>query len=109
MSNLENQSQYTRTEYSIDEVAAHHHREWILLQVTEHDTYYVPSKGIVIATGPTRRSIQPAVLQAVETMKTDKVEHFVFFGHKRVPPGHKTSAALQSVVEREMDRGQRPG
>ncbi|MGH2584822.1 MAG: hypothetical protein ACRDJE_07915 [Dehalococcoidia bacterium] len=94
-------------ERSVDEVAALHHGEWILLQVTERDDHHQPLRGIVFATGPTRRSIQPTAMAKLKESKQTGAEYYVFTGYRRLKSGQEWADALDEIVRQGMQRGRR--
>lgn len=95
------------TERSVDEVAELHHGEWILLQITKRDQHHQPSRGIVVHTGPTRRSIQPTVLAKLEEGKDTGTAYYVFKGYKRVRWGQGWADALDELVRQGTERDHR--
>lgn len=64
---------------SVDEASAAYPGQWILMRVTACDQDDVPSQGVVVATGRTRSSIQPAVMQAVTSAKEIGAQYYVLF------------------------------
>jgi hypothetical protein len=69
-------------EQTVDEVAERHQGEWILLQVTERDERQRPLRGIVIETGPTRRSIQSTVLAKMRESDPTGPGYCIFTGYR---------------------------
>ena len=90
---------------SVDEVAELHHGEWILLQVTERDEHDHPARGIVVQTGPTRRSIQPVALEKLKESKQSGAEYYIFTGYRRLRTGDEWAEALDELVRRGARRG----
>jgi hypothetical protein len=87
-------------EQTVDQVAELYHGEWILLQVTERDEHHQPVRGIVRATDPTRRSIQPTVMARLEESKRTGTEYYVFTGYRRLKSGLEWAEALDEIVRR---------
>ena len=71
------------TERTVDEAGELYAGQWILMQVTGHNPDTTPGRGIVVAAGRTRSSIQPAVMEAVVYRNEAKKEYYVFFGFER--------------------------
>jgi hypothetical protein len=94
-------------ERSIDEVAELHHGEWILLRITERDERQRPLRGIVIETGPTRRSIQPTVLQKLRESGPTGTGYYVFTGYRRLQSGQAWADDLDEIVQQGIERGRR--
>jgi hypothetical protein len=94
-------------ERSVDEVAELHQGEWILLQITERDERQRPLRGIVIETGPTRRSIQPTVMAKLREAKPTDPGFYVFTGYRRLPSGQAWADALDEMVRQGTKRGRK--
>jgi hypothetical protein len=94
-------------EQTVDEVAERHHGEWILLQITERDERQRPLRGVVIETGPTRRSIQPTVLAKLRESGPTGPGYYVFTGYRRLRSGAEWADALDEIVRQGIQRGRR--
>jgi hypothetical protein len=94
-------------ERSVEEVAELHHGEWLLLQVTERDERQRPLRGIVIETGPTRRSIQPTVMARLREADLTDPGFYVFTGYRRLPSGQAWADALDEMVRQGTKRGRK--
>lgn len=92
---------------SVDEAAERHRGKWILMRVTQLDDRAVPSYGTILATGPTRRSIQEAVLAVIEESRITGSQYYTFSGHKRIRSGSEWAQTLDQIVERGIRSGRR--
>ena len=90
---------------SVDEAAAAYPGRWILLQVTAVDEYDVASHGIVVATGPTRESIQPKVMEVFTSPGGARLRHLVFTGYRRIRSREEWSELLEGIIQTEASGG----
>jgi hypothetical protein len=93
---------------SVDEAAERYRDQWILMRVTERDEAGFPVAGVVVTTGRTRESIQPAVMEHF-VYRRPAVQHFVFFGYRRIRSSEEWAKMLRQTTEKRRIRDRRRG
>jgi len=75
------------------------------MQVTEHGEHGMPTAGIILAHGPTRKSIQQEILGRVKPGQVDQPELYVFSTQSRIRSRTEWSNALDELVQKEIAGG----
>lgn len=94
---------YEERTLSVDEASERYRDQWILMRVTERDDSGFPVAGVVVTTGRTRESIQPAVTEHV-VYRRPPVQHYVFFGYRRIRSSEEWAKMLQEVTTKRHQR-----
>ncbi|MGH2586352.1 MAG: hypothetical protein ACRDJE_15670 [Dehalococcoidia bacterium] len=88
---------------SVNEASDMYPGQWILMRVLETDEHDEPVAGLIVTTGPTRDSIQDAVMEYVVRRRDGR--YFVFSELRRF----SSRAEWEPFMERAMDREQYSG
>jgi hypothetical protein len=90
---------------TINEASDMYPGQWILMRVTESDEYDEPVAGLIVTTGPTRDSIQDAVMEHVVRRRDG--HYFVFSDLKRVSSRAEWEEIVRRATERERYGGRK--
>jgi hypothetical protein len=91
---------------TIDEAAEAYPGQWMLIKVTAVTKYDAPAEGIVVAVGPTRDSIQDAVMEHLVRRRPDS-SYFVAAGYKRLRTREEFDELVRRTIEQDRSRGRK--
>jgi hypothetical protein len=83
---------------TVNEASDMYPGQWILMLVLETDEHDEPLTGLIVTTGPTRDSIQDAVMEHVVRRRDG--HYFVFSDLKRI----HSRREWEEIMERAMER-----
>ncbi|MGE0540939.1 MAG: hypothetical protein AB7R89_12245 [Dehalococcoidia bacterium] len=84
---------------TVNEASDRYPGQWILMRVLETDEYDEPVSGLIVTTGPTRDSIQDAVMEHVVRRRDG--HYFVFSDLKRISSRREWEEIMERAMERE--------
>jgi hypothetical protein len=90
---------------TINEASDRYPGQWILMKVTESDEHDEPVAGLIVTTGPTRDSIQEAVMEHVVRRRDGR--YFVFSELRRLSTRAEWEPIVQRAIEREQYGGRK--
>ena len=91
---------------TIDEAVEAYPGQWMLIKVTAVNKYDAPAEGIVVAVGPTRDSIQDAVMEHLVHRRPDS-SYYVTSGYKRLRTREEFEELVRRTIERDRSRGKK--
>ena len=91
---------------TIDEAVEAYPGRWMLIKVTARNKYDAPTEGIVVANGPTRDSIQEAVMEHLVRRQPDS-SYYVTKGYKRLRTREEFEDLVRRMIERDRSRGKK--
>jgi hypothetical protein len=91
---------------TIDEAVEAFPGRWMLIKVTARNRYDQPAEGVVVANGPTRDSIQDAVMEHLVRRQPDS-SYYVTVGYKRLRTREEFEDLVRRTIERDRSRGKK--
>jgi hypothetical protein len=91
---------------SIDEAVEAYRGQWMLIKVTARNKYDAPTEGIVVANGPTRDSIQEAIMEHLVRRRPD-ASYYVTAGYRRLRTREEFEELVRRTIERDRSRGKK--
>ena len=89
----------------VDDAAGTYPGQWIFMKVTACDEHDVATHGIVIATGPTRNSIQDTIMQTLTSVREPGLGYYVFCGYRRIRTHEEWLEVLNATIAKDRSRG----
>ena len=83
---------------SIDEASEAYPGQWLLMKVTAVDEYDTPTHGLIVASGPTRASIQQTILDVLTRPGGSDGRYCIFSGYKRIKSREEWSALIAKLI-----------
>jgi hypothetical protein len=90
---------------TVNEASDMYPGQWILMRVLETDEHDEPVTGLIVATGPTRDSIQDAVMEHVVRRRDGR--YFVFSELRRFSSRAEWEPFMKRAMEREQFSGRK--